>query len=218
MYILCSRFEEGIKNVDINFKKKFKSNMTVAILPWAFPKEINSELLLEDYFKKGTKRYNRYVDNLKDLGIKESNIKVLDCYNKDIKMLKKIINDSDIVIMPGGNPEMLYEKLIKTGCNECLNDKKKIIIGESAGALVLFDSYFITKENNYYEKLDYYKGINIIKNDFYIDVHTLDDESYQNELKDVLKNKKKTIYAIHEDGFLVLDDNIKIYGIVDVIN
>jgi len=43
----------------------------VAILPWAFPVELNSEKLLNEYFKEGEKRYHRYVDVLFIFGLKK---------------------------------------------------------------------------------------------------------------------------------------------------
>lgn len=42
-------------------KKSEKINAKVVILPWAFPVEINADRLNNDFFKKGEKRYNRYV-------------------------------------------------------------------------------------------------------------------------------------------------------------
>ncbi len=37
----------------------------VAIFPWAFPVEIDADKLDNDFFKKGERRYNRYINELK---------------------------------------------------------------------------------------------------------------------------------------------------------
>ena len=51
-------------------------------------------------------KYNKYVNSLIDLGLKEENITILNCYDKDnFQEYKRIIDESDILVIPGGNPE-----------------------------------------------------------------------------------------------------------------
>lgn len=45
----------------------------------------------------------------------------------------KPIEESSILILPGGNPEMFYNKVIQKGILERLKNYKKTIIGVSAG-------------------------------------------------------------------------------------
>ena len=50
---------------------------------------------------------------------------------------------------------MLYSKL-EPYREQLYKNSDKIIIGESAGAVVLFDRYFLTKENNFYKTMEFY--------------------------------------------------------------
>lgn len=89
-------------------KEIIKKNSKVAIFPWTFPVEIDAQKLDNEFFKKGEKRYNRYIYELKKIGIDEKNITICNCYSDSNEKLKEIINNSDVILLPGGNPEMLF--------------------------------------------------------------------------------------------------------------
>ncbi len=82
MFILYSKFDEGLNTSQDFLKKNLNPKMKISILPWAFSEELDSILLLNDYFKKGNNRYNRYMNILKSLGFMEDNICILNCYRK----------------------------------------------------------------------------------------------------------------------------------------
>ena len=206
--IFFSRIELGINNVCDELSKLIKANYKVAIFPWAFPNEINSDKLMNDYFKKGSIRYNKYINSLKKIGIKEENITVCDCYLDTCEKLRKIINDSDILLLPGGNPEMFFKNVVHD--TEILYDIKHykgIIIGESAGAVLQFKRYFITAKNNYYKYFAFYDGFGVINDPFYIDVHSSTNKNYIRKLESISYNSKKDIYAIGEDGAMIYNRN-----------
>ena len=58
-------------------------------------------------------------------------------------MIKRI-NESNILILPGGNPEMFYNKVKETNLLNIIKEYNKIIIGESAGTELQLNNYFIT--------------------------------------------------------------------------
>ena len=97
---------------------------------------------------------------------------------------------------------MLYSKL-EPYREQLYKNSDKIIIGESAGAVVLFDRYFLTKENN-----------------FYIDVHTRDNEDYQNELNFIYNKIGRPIYEIYNNGSIVIENNqvMRTFGTVECID
>lgn len=114
---------------------------------------IDNKTFDEEWFPKGGRRYNKYVLSLINLGLKEENIEILNCYDKDkVKEFKQKIDDSDILVMTSGNPEMLYSKVTQETellCN--IKHYKGIIIGFSARAELHLKKYFITAKNNYYK-------------------------------------------------------------------
>lgn len=206
--VFFSDISEGIDNSKKELKKIIKKNSRAAIFPWAFPTEIDGNKLNDEYFKKEDIRYNRYIEALKKIGIQESNVIICNCYLFSTQKLKRIINNSDILLFPGGNPEMLFYNILhRTELLYYLKHTSKIIIGESAGAVVQFKRYFATPENNFYKYFAFYDGIGIINDPFYIDVHTINETEYVSFLQEVANNKKKVIYAILNDGYLIYDRN-----------
>ena len=208
--IFFSKIEYGIDNVLNRLKKIIKSDSKVLILPWSFPLEIDGDKLENVFFKKGERRYNKYISALNKLGIDESNVTIGNCYTDSKEQLKKYVNDCDILLLPGGNPEMFFSKVVQE--TELLYDIKHfkgIIIGESAGTLLQFKRYFITAKNNFYKYFAFYDGFGVIDDPFYIDVHTINNSFYLKKLSKVAKEQKKDLYAIYDDGALVYNRNTK---------
>ncbi len=216
--ILCSNIE-SLSNYQEYLKKYVKKDAKVLIIPWSFSNETNN---LDEYFGKDTKRYLKYINVLLSLGYKENNIKVLDCYKNSKNKIKDLINTSDVIVLTGGNPEMFYQKVVQD--TECLYDLKYfkgLVIGSSAGAVLQFKRYFITAKNNYYKYFSFYDGFGLINDPFYIDVHSINNNFYLKKLSNVAKDKKKKIYAISNNGVLVVDrlsNNIEYMDNVKVIN
>ena len=191
--------------------------MKVVVIPWTFPTELTYDKLNNEYFKKGEKKYNKYINPLLNIGIDIENITILNCYDyKNFYQFKEVINDSDILILPGGNPEMCYSKVVQeTELLYEIKHYKGIIIGESAGACLQFKRYFITAKNNFYKYFAFYDGFGILNDPFYIDVHSTNNHNYLQSLHKISKKTNKDIYAIYNDGALIynrLNNDIKLYG------
>ena len=101
--VLFSRIEIGMDLVSDKLKQIIPKNSKVAIFPWAFPVEIDAQKLDNEFFKKGEKRYNRYINELKKIGINENDITVCNCYSDSKEKLKEIIKKSNVILLPGGN-------------------------------------------------------------------------------------------------------------------
>lgn len=208
--ILLSKMEYGFDLIKEELSKKVCKDSKVAIFPWAFPIEIDAKKLENDFFKKGERRYNKYVNPLKEIGIDENNIIICNCYSDSKEKLHKIIKESDILVLPGGNPEMFFKKVLHD--TEILYDIKYfkgIIIGESAGAELQLKRYFITAKNNYYKYFAFYDGFGVLDDPFYFDVHSINNKLYLDKLQKVANDKQKKVYAIFDDGALIYNRDTK---------
>ena len=76
--ILMSKFNEGFYLIEKELEKMINKNSNIVIIPWSFATELKSKNINE--FFNETKKKN-YLNPLYKLGIKENNIKILDCYN-----------------------------------------------------------------------------------------------------------------------------------------
>ena len=204
--ILMSNFQTGFIYIKDNLSKIINKDVKLVVIPWSFPTELKSRNVREFF---DNKKYNKYIEPLISLGLKIENIKILDCYKDSKEYMINSINDSFILILPGGNPEMFYNKVIQTGILDCLKNYKKIIIGVSAGAELQLKKYFITRKNNYYKKFAWYDGFGIIDDDFYFDVHSINRGRYLSSLKNKSKQIKKDIYCLFDSGVIVYDRKTK---------
>ena len=155
------------------------------------------------------------------LGINQKNIKFLNCYDtNNFQNFKKYIDESDVMVLTGGNPEMLYSKVVQdTEILYNIKHYKGIVIGFSAGAELQLKRYFITAKNNYYKYFAFYDGFGILDDPFYFDVHSINNNSYLNKLKRIANDTKKNVYAIFNDGGLIYNRSngkIEIYGNVKI--
>ena len=216
--ILMSNFQTGFTYIKDNLSNIINKDTKLVVIPWSFAVELESKNVM-DFFDD--KKYNKYIEPLINLGLKNENIKILDCYKDSKEYMINSINDSSILILPGGNPEMFYNKVIQTGILDCLKIYKKTIIGVSAGAELQLKKYFITKKNNYYKKFAWYDGFGIIDDDFYFDVHSINRGRYLSSLKNKSKQTKMDIYCLFDSGVIVYDRKTKelnTYGEVVIFN
>lgn len=210
--VLMSKMEIGFPMIKEEIIKYINKNTKVTIIPWSFPVETDS-IGLDEYYKNKIK--TKYFDPFLEIGVEEKNINYLNCYKDNFNFMKKSIMNSDILVLTGGNPEMFYDKVVSTGLLNTIKNFNKIIIGSSAGAELQLSDYFITAENNYYKKFDWYKGFGVIDNPFFFDVHSLNDEKYLTQFNEIAKNKQKDVYAIFNDGVIIYNrenDNVQLYG------
>ena len=208
--ILLSKDEYSYHLIKDRLKEIIKSDFKVAVIPWAFPQELDSDRLINEYFKKGERRYNKYLDLLLELGIKSENIVICNCYSDSKEYLKDVINKADLLVIPGGNPEMLFSKVVQE--KDLLYDIKYfpgIILGESAGADLQLKRYFITAKNNYYHYFAFYDGFGVLDDPFYLDVHSSNDQDYLDDLQEVADDKEKVVYAIFDDGAIIYNRESK---------
>ena len=125
--------------------------------------------------------------------------KFLDSQIKDNPNLKKIIDDSDVILLPGGNPEMFFNKVVHdTEILYYIKHYKGIIIGESAGTELQLKRYFITAKNNFYKYFSFYDGFGVLDDPFYMDVHSINNKRYLEKLQKVFVEefKSATINAL----------------------
>jgi len=214
--VFFSKIDIGFECIKTRLKDIIKDDYKVAIIPWAFPTEINSFIFNNEYFKKGEKRFNRYVLPMLELGIKEENISICDCYSLSKDELINIIENVDVLLIPGGNPEMLFKKVLHdTEIFYYIKKFKGIVIGESAGTELQLKRYFITAKNNYYKYFAFYDGFGLIDDPFYLDVHSIEDEEYFKKLKEISLDTKKDVYAIFDDGAILYNrenNDIELFG------
>lgn len=194
-------------------KEYLKPEYKVAVVAFSFrdnrvKNNLDWQLL---YGKERGKFYNGIVGSLRSYGIKEENITFLNYFQDTKEAAKNKIQNADIIYFLGGLPDRMMDRLKAFDLIDLLTRHNKVVIGYSAGAVIQFEEYFLSPDDDY-PTFNFYKGIPYLKN-FYLQVHYENSEE-QNELIDkVITEKEKPVYAMHSGkGGIIVGKTIKTIG------
>lgn len=138
-----------------------KYDMSVTVLPYSnyeyltdfdnfyelFDKHIGRE------FKDIAKAYAQY-------GILEDNIYVINPHETKIETIKKLISESSIIFLSGGDPQM-FMKTCPDEIKEIIKNFDGIVMGSSAGAMVMQDWFYMYDGVDDYIGYSYTKGLGL---------------------------------------------------------
>lgn len=158
------------------------------------------------YYRKGGEYYQKMIDSFAPYGIKEEQITWIYHNDKNIDIMKKQIQNADILYFPGGAPDLMMKRIDELGLIETIEKHKRIVIGSSAGAMIQFAEYHISPDNEYH-RFSLNKGLNWL-DQFIIEVHYRRRKKQKSSLRKRHRETKKAIYGIPDDGAIVFDGQI----------
>ncbi|WP_042272347.1 Type 1 glutamine amidotransferase-like domain-containing protein [[Clostridium] dakarense] len=186
--------------------KFINKNHKVLIIPFSFDsfKLKDNYDWQNSYNKIYGKYYNSVISPFFKYGIEEKNINWINYFLTSQEEIINCINDSDILFFTGGLPDKTIDRLSEFNLISCIKNFNGIIMGSSAGAMIQINEYHISPDKDC--KDFYYKnGLNMIK-DFDIEVHFEETEIQMNSIHKVLAEKKHKIYAMKDEGGIVVND------------
>lgn len=137
LYLLGGEDLEKRDSKEIN-RKAFRDaggHPLVVVFPWT---------------SKATGRQDIYrrmmVDYFKELGAK--GVRFVEPTLPYTEMVK-LVEESDLIYLPGGDPKLLIELMRNTGAAHLLRTYDKVIVGNSAGAVALAQEYVLLAEEGY---------------------------------------------------------------------
>jgi peptidase E len=159
---------------------------TVLVFPWARPS-----------FDADYRRRKRLVDYFRRLGA--SNIDFAE-FSDPVQDIAEKAAHSNLIYLTGGQVSTLLSRLRKRGIDVLLRDFKGVVVGRSAGALVLGRNCLATNRYSGVSKVVACLGLV----DFSVKVH------YEPSKDDLLRKLSETekIYAIPQRAALVYDKGV----------
>jgi dipeptidase E len=106
----------------------------VVVFPWASKERIREDVqrrTLVDYFKDLGARGVRFVEP-----------------SLPYPEMVELIEQSDLIYLPGGDPKVLVERMRSTGAVQLLSEYDRVIMGNGAGALALCSEYVLMSEES----------------------------------------------------------------------
>lgn len=156
------------------------------------------------WYQANTEVWKRY-------GIKEENVEWINYFSDSKESAKNKILNSSIVFFTGGAPDLMMKRIIEFELKDVLERYQGIMIGYSAGAMIQLNHYHITPDSDY-STFSYEQGLDCI-NEFDIEVHYEETKVQKKHIHKVLKETKKDIYAIYDDGGMIVEEKTKtIFG------
>lgn len=184
----------------------------VLVIPFSFGDEIKkNEDFQKQYNSKHGIYYKEVVKPFYSFGIHEENIHWLNYFKDSKKTMKSEINEADIIFFTGGYPEKMKKRLKTFDLTYTLENFTGLVIGSSAGAMIQIKDYHITPDGDYTE-FSYQKGLKMIES-FDVEVHYEGAEIEKKFMKKALSEKKLPIYAIGDQGGLIVEkDKVILLG------
>lgn len=199
--------------------KYIDANAKVVVIPFAFSEKwiSNNFEFQRAYNKIDGNYYKGIVEPFMDFGIAENNIIWLNYFEDTEEEMRSIIEACDIVFLTGGLPDMAVKRVLEKGLLDGIR-ASDIIMGSSAGALMQLGNYFISPDEDYPEFMCL-NGLELVKENFYIEVHYEESDIQKECIRKVLQGKTDIVYAIKDKGGLIVDNNeISLIGDVTTIN
>jgi peptidase E len=211
-HILLSRGIIGRDDMVIQLKEIIKKEYKVCILAFSFfDKHIDSKEVYDLYYKKGGEYYQKMIDSFAPYGVIENQISWIYYFDDTKDTAKQKISDADIIYLPGGSPDQMMNRIIDFDLKEHLESQDKIFIGSSAGAMIQFENYHISKDIDY-DCFSLQEGLSLIS-DFIVEVHYKRRKKQKSALRKMHRLTHKNIYGIPDDGAIIYEhQTIKTIG------
>jgi len=152
--------------------------------------------ILSDYFKElGTASVRVFPPNSEPNGIRAA------------------LEEANVLYLPGGRPELLLEHIREKELEKDIISFQGVIIGNSAGALVIGKYCIITPDEDYPE-LKILPGLNLVP--FSVEVH-YEPAPEKDEMLSEISNKTGLVFALPENTAIIYSNGwIEVIGKVSV--
>lgn len=201
----------------LEFSKYIKPSDRVVIIPFPFfDCSVDTAAEWDMYFGSHGEFYDYFTEPFEFFGIPAKSIRWINYFTDTPQSAKNKIKSSDIILLSDGIPRQMLQTLNKLELTEVLKNYKKLIIGIGCGAVIQLSDYQVEPCSLW--DFQYFKGLRIIDN-IGIEI-SFDEFDFPNiSLRKFLEEKKKPIYALHNEGAVIIEgDKINAVGDVDIIN
>ena len=172
-------------------------HMKVVVIPFSFDeKEVYDTQTYDQHYGSAGKHVPYILRPFHAYGIED--IEFIDYFRDSHQSAQEKVKEADVIFLTGGLPDQYYKRLDEFGLIPFIQKSQAIIIGASAGAMVQFDKYHITPDDDYLE-YQYQKGIGLVSG-FEIEVHYCHSPIQDEGIQRVMKERGLPTYTIANDG------------------
>jgi dipeptidase E len=174
--------DKGSKELNSHAFNDAGGSPLVVVFPWTSREKVREDAyrrLMVDYFKELGAKGVRFVE-----------------HSLPYPDMVKLVEQSDLIYLPGGDPKVLVERMRNTGASHLLANYDKVIVGNSAGAVALCAEYVLLSEDS--DAFSISSGLGLV--DLGVAVHY--DPYMDTQLESL--STSRNIFAIPEGGAVVV--------------
>ncbi|MCF0105640.1 MAG: Type 1 glutamine amidotransferase-like domain-containing protein, partial [Holdemanella sp.] len=157
----------------------------------------------KSHYAPGKDEYEDIVKEFVNYGISRRNIRLLNYFTDSNRKCRSMIYNADILFLTGGYPDRFLYRIDKKNIRKSIQNFKGIVMGTSAGAMIQFDKYHVTPEEEGQE-YEYHDGLGLLSG-FDIEVHYEDTYLHLSSLITDLKMHDIPIFALPNNGGMIVD-------------
>lgn len=203
VHVLMNTSQFGEKWIRPWLKKLIRPRERVCVLAMSYFDDTKNKADWDRQYAPGQGIwYRSNTDVFFPYGLKAEQIVWVDPFTDSPAVMKDKILRSSILLLPGGAPDLFMKRIRKYKLQRFLKNYTGLVIGYSAGAMIQLDDYHIAPDPDYPDYSDQ-KGFGALSG-FDIEVHYQKRRPQLEAIEHVKEMSGKPIYAIYEDGALVV--------------
>jgi len=209
-HILMSRGILGDPKVQSHVSPLIQSDMKVCFLALSYFSEyFIDQKTYQEYYSPGGEYYEKMIEQFSPYGIKPEHISwILDHVDDHDSAVKKI-KEADILYFPGGAPDQFMGRIKALGIKEVIEAHQGHFIGSSAGTMIQFKNYYISKDIDY-KRFTYEEGLDLLSG-FFVETHYRRRVQQKKGMRKVYRAYHEPIFGLPDDGLIIVNhDEIEI--------
>lgn len=199
MNILLSSYDFHEEWAQDIIRPLLHQDMKVVVIPFSFDeKEVKTVDDYDQHYGVHGQHIPYILRPFHYYGLKD--ITFIDYFRDSHEIAQQKVKQADIIFLTGGLPDQYFKRLNDFGLTLLIQESKALIIGASAGAMVQFDHYHITPDDDY-PTYQYQKGLGLVHG-FEIEVHYCHSPIQDEGIQRVIQEKGLPTYTVANDGGL----------------
>lgn len=211
MQVLMSKNCIGEVWAKDTFTNILNAETKIVILPFAFSyREVRSKDMFEKKYGQKSREYTKFYNSVKEYGVVKENIHILNYFIDSNDEMKKVINESDVIVLTGKYGDKGVMRLESKELVDILSTTNKHIIGIDGGAELMTKIFYKTPKNlKLFNRFRYFKGLNLTKKDFFVDLHHKKKSKLSKKcIIRAINRKCHKVYGIGANGAVVIKSGI----------
>lgn len=204
MNILLSSYDFHEEWAQQIMRPLLQQDMKVVVIPFSFDdKEVKTLDDYDQHYGINGKHVPYILRPFHYYGLYD--IEFVDYFRDSQQIAQKKVMSADILFLTGGLPDQYFCRLEEFGLVEYIQGSHALIIGASAGAMIQFDHYHVTPDDDY-PQYHYQNGLGLVKG-FEIEVHYCHSPIQNMGIQRVIREKGLPTYVVGNNGGILYHQN-----------